>query len=86
MYVYFYQLFHIVIYVRLYYNSRQQEKQRPTTSAADLENLIREVKVMLTDFGYIGKVDGIEYATETEAKEANKDNTTRAARPPPFLY
>ena len=41
---------------------------------------------MLTDFGYIGKVDGIEYATEAEAKEVNKDNTIRAARPPPFLY
>lgn len=41
---------------------------------------------MLTEFGYTGKVDGIEYATEQEAKEANKDNTREAARPPPLHY
>ena len=29
---------------------------------------------MYTDFGYIGKADGIEYATEQEAIEANTDN------------
>lgn len=29
---------------------------------------------MFTDFGYIGKVDGILYATEAEALEANADN------------
>lgn len=29
---------------------------------------------MYTDFGYIGKADGIEYATEQEAIEANPDN------------
>lgn len=29
---------------------------------------------MYTDFGYIGKADGIEYATEAEAIEANPDN------------
>ncbi len=30
--------------------------------------------VMYTDYGYIGKADGIEYATEAEAIEANADN------------
>ena len=41
---------------------------------------------MLTDFGYVGD-DGIEYATETEADEAEKEEITgRAARPPPFPY
>lgn len=39
---------------------------------------------MLTDFGYIGKADGILYATEEEAREADKDNTMEAARPPPL--
>ena len=29
---------------------------------------------MYTEYGYIGKSDGIEYATETEAREANADN------------
>jgi len=29
---------------------------------------------MYTDYGYIGKADGIEYATEQEAIEANSDN------------
>lgn len=29
---------------------------------------------MYTDYGYIGKADGIEYATEQEAIEANHDN------------
>ncbi len=29
---------------------------------------------MFTDYGYIGKVDGIEYATEDEALEANPNN------------
>jgi hypothetical protein len=29
---------------------------------------------MYTDFGYIGKVDGIEYATIEEALEANANN------------
>lgn len=29
---------------------------------------------MYTDFGYIGKADGIEYATVEEAIEANPDN------------
>lgn len=29
---------------------------------------------MYTDFGYIGKVDGIEYATVKEAREANPNN------------
>ena len=29
---------------------------------------------MYTDYGYIGKADGIEYATEQEAIEANTDN------------
>lgn len=29
---------------------------------------------MYTDFGYIGKADGIEYATEAEAIEANPNN------------
>ncbi len=29
---------------------------------------------MYTDFGYIGKADGIEYATEEEAIEANPNN------------
>lgn len=29
---------------------------------------------MYTDYGYIGAVDGIEYATEKEALEANPDN------------
>ena len=29
---------------------------------------------MYTDYGYIGKVDGIEYATEDEALEANPNN------------
>lgn len=29
---------------------------------------------MYTDYGYIGKADGIEYATEQEAIEANPDN------------
>ncbi len=29
---------------------------------------------MYTDYGYIGKADGIEYATEAEAIEANADN------------
>lgn len=30
--------------------------------------------VMYTDFGYIGKADGIEYATEQEAIDANPNN------------
>jgi len=30
--------------------------------------------VMYTDYGYIGKADGILYATEQEAIEANPDN------------
>lgn len=29
---------------------------------------------MYTDYGYIGKADGIEYATEQEAIEANTNN------------
>lgn len=29
---------------------------------------------MYTDFGYIGKADGIEYATVEEALEANLNN------------
>lgn len=29
---------------------------------------------MYTDYGYIGKADGIEYATEQEAIEANANN------------
>ena len=29
---------------------------------------------MYTDFGYIGKADGILYATEPEAHEANPNN------------
>lgn len=29
---------------------------------------------MYTDYGYIGKADGIEYATEREAIEANPNN------------
>ena len=29
---------------------------------------------MLTDFGYIGKADGILYATEAEAREAEENN------------
>lgn len=29
---------------------------------------------MYTDYGYIGKADGIEYATVDEAIEANPDN------------
>ena len=29
---------------------------------------------MYTDFGYIGKADGIEYATIEEALEANTNN------------
>ncbi len=29
---------------------------------------------MYTDYGYIGKADGIEYATVEEAIEANPDN------------
>lgn len=29
---------------------------------------------MYTEYGYIGKVDGIEYATEQEALEANSNN------------
>lgn len=29
---------------------------------------------MYTDYGYIGKADGIEYASEAEAIEANTDN------------
>lgn len=29
---------------------------------------------MYTDYGYIGKADGILYATEAEAIEANPDN------------
>ena len=29
---------------------------------------------MYTDFGYIGKADGIEYATVEEALEANANN------------
>lgn len=29
---------------------------------------------MYADYGYIGKVDGIEYATEGEALEANPNN------------
>lgn len=29
---------------------------------------------MYTDFGYIGKADGIEYATVEEALEANTNN------------
>lgn len=29
---------------------------------------------MYTDYGYIGKADGIEYATVDEALEANPDN------------
>ena len=39
---------------------------------------------MYTEYGYIGRADGILYATELEAREANEDNPTRAARPPPF--
>lgn len=29
---------------------------------------------MYTDFGYVGRADGIEYATEAEAIEANPNN------------
>ena len=29
---------------------------------------------MYTEYGYIGKADGIEYATVEEALEANPDN------------
>lgn len=29
---------------------------------------------MYTEYGYIGKADGIEYVTEAEAIEANADN------------
>lgn len=29
---------------------------------------------MYTDYGYIGAIDGIEYATIDEALEANPDN------------
>lgn len=29
---------------------------------------------MYTEYGYIGKADGIEYATEQEAIEANPSN------------
>lgn len=29
---------------------------------------------MFTDFGYVGKADGILYATECEAREANPNN------------
>ena len=29
---------------------------------------------MYTDYGYIGKADGILYATEAEALEANQSN------------
>lgn len=29
---------------------------------------------MYTDYGYIGKVDGILYPTEAEAREANPNN------------
>lgn len=29
---------------------------------------------MYTEYSYIGKADGIEYGTETEALEANADN------------
>ena len=29
---------------------------------------------MYTDYGYIGKADGIEYATEQEAIEVNANN------------
>ena len=29
---------------------------------------------MYTDYGYIGKADGVEYATEAEALEANPNN------------
>lgn len=29
---------------------------------------------MYTDYGYIGKADSIEYATEQEAVEANPNN------------
>ena len=29
---------------------------------------------MYTDYGYIGLVDGIEYATADEAREANPNN------------
>ena len=29
---------------------------------------------MYTDYGYIGKADGILYATEEEAQDANADN------------
>ena len=32
---------------------------------------------MYTDFGYIGKTDGIEYATVEEALEANPNNQQR---------
>lgn len=38
------------------------------------ENYIKEVLAMYTDYGYIGKADGILYATEEEAIEANADN------------
>ena len=34
---------------------------------------------MYTDFGYIGKADGIEYATEEEAIEANPNNYSNGA-------
>lgn len=39
--------------------------------------IITSPKVVIkvfTDFGYIGKADGILYATEAEALEANADN------------
>lgn len=29
---------------------------------------------MYTDYGYIGKADGVLYATETEAREVNPNN------------
>ena len=32
------------------------------------------ISPMYTDFGYIGKTDGIEYATVEEALEANPNN------------
>ena len=33
-------------------------------------------------FGYIGKVDGIEYPTRSEALEANPDNWAKGAQAP----
>lgn len=36
--------------------------------------ILIEVIVTDNDFGYIGKVDGIEYPTRSEALEANPDN------------